>query len=117
MPGINASTTGETAHLRIQTSFIGWPDFAEKGGACIPTGKPTNGYHGDSGLMLRRQNSLHTVYRHPPLIPPYRPTLWPPPAIRHSTTADPFHPTELSDTTRRDHRTLTHLCPRIRSFS
>ena len=34
----------------------GWPSLAEgEGGACTPIGMPTNGYHGDTDEMLRRQ--------------------------------------------------------------
>ena len=46
----------------------GWPSLAEWG-LCTPIGMPTNGYHGDTDEMLRRQPpaySVQMVYIHPP---------------------------------------------------
>ena len=38
----------------------GWPSLAEWG-PCIPIGMPTNGYHGDTDVMLRRQPPAYSV--------------------------------------------------------
>ena len=38
----------------------GWPNLAEWG-LCTPIGMPTNGYHGDTDEMLRRQTPAYSV--------------------------------------------------------
>ena len=38
----------------------GWPNLAEWG-LCTPIGMPTNGYHGDTDEMLRRQPPAYSV--------------------------------------------------------
>jgi len=84
-----------------------WPS----GGRVPQKGMPTNGYHGESGVMLHRQRAAYNVHASCMDIPYHTPSPYMMTASSHptqySTSGWSVSPTERPNKTRRDQPTLT----------